>query len=121
MFRFSGDLRDGELKTVYQEADLFVMPSMPRGEKRGRIWFRLLEAASHGLPVIAHDTGGVKDAVRHGRNGFLIDPDEPESLTECIGSLIKDENLRKEMGKQGVKWASSHSWDEVAMQLYSGI
>ncbi len=118
---FLGDLRDGELKTVYQEADLFVMPSMPREKSVEGFGFVYLEAASHGLPVIAHDTGGVKDAVRHGRNGFLIDPDEPESLTERIGSLIKDENLRKEMGEKGVKWASSHSWDEVAMQLYSGI
>ena len=118
---FLGNLRDGELKTVYQEADLFVMPSMPREQSVEGFGFVYLEAASHGLPVIAHDTGGVKDAVQHGKNGFLINPDEPESLVECIGKLIKDENLREEMGEQGVKWASSHSWDEVAMQLYSGI
>ncbi len=118
---FLGDLRDGELKTVYQEADLFVMPSMPREKSVEGFGFVYLEAASHGLPVIAHDTGGVKDAVQHGKNGFLINPDKPEILVECIGNLIKDEKLRREMGEQGVKWASSHSWDEVAMQLYSGI
>ena len=97
------------------------MPSMPREKSVEGFGFVYLEAASHGLPVIAHDTGGVKDAVQHGKNGFLINPDEPEYLVECIGKLIKDENLREEMGEQGVKWASSHSWDEVAMQLYSGI
>ena len=118
---FLGELSDGELREQYERADVFGLTSMPRKDSIEGFGFVYLEAASHGLPVIAHDTGGVKDAVRHGRNGFLIDPDEPESLTERIGSLIKDENLRKEMGEKGVKWASSHSWDEVAMQLYSGI
>jgi phosphatidyl-myo-inositol dimannoside synthase len=118
---FLGDLHDGELKTVYREADVFVMPSMPREKSVEGFGFVYLEAASHGLPVIAHETGGVKDAVRHGENGFLINPDEPESLVECIGKLIEDGDLRKKMGEQGLKWASSHSWDEVAMQLYSGI
>ena len=110
-----------KLKTVYQEADVFVMPSMPREKSVEGFGFVYLEAASHGLPVIAHETGGVKDAVQHGKNGFLINPDEPDSLAKCIGKLIEDEDLRKKMGEQGLKWASSHSWDEVAMQLYSGI
>ncbi|MBT3636944.1 MAG: glycosyltransferase family 4 protein [Opitutae bacterium] len=118
---FLGDLHDGELETVYREADVFVMPSMPREKSVEGFGFVYLEAASHGLPVVAHETGGVKDAVQHGKNGFLVNPDEPDSLAECIGKLIEDEDLRKEMGEQGLKWASSHSWDEVAMQLYSGI
>ena len=118
---FLGDLHDGELETVYREADVFVMPSMPREKSVEGFGFVYLEAASHGLPVIAHETGGVKDAVQHGKNGFLVNPDEPDSLAGCIGKLIEDEDLRKEMGEQGLKWASSHSWDEVAMQLYSGI
>lgn len=116
---FLGDLADNDLRIVYESADLFVMPSMPRARSVEGFGFVYLEAASHGLPVIAHETGGVKDAVRHGKNGFLINPDEPESLVECIGKLIENKDLRKDMGEQGVKWASSHSWDEVAMQLYS--
>jgi phosphatidyl-myo-inositol dimannoside synthase len=117
---FLGDLKDDELKSVYQEADLFVMPSMPREKSVEGFGFVYLEAASHGLPVIAHETGGVKDAVQDGKNGFLINPDELEALSECIGKLIEDVNLREEMGNEGLKWATSHSWDEVAMQLYSG-
>ena len=118
---FLGDLKDDELRNVYQEVDLFVMPSMPREKSVEGFGFVYLEAASHGLPVIAHETGGVKDAVRHGENGFLINPDKPDALMECLSKLIEDDALREEMGNQGLKWASSHSWEEVAMQLYSGI
>jgi phosphatidyl-myo-inositol dimannoside synthase len=117
---FLGDLHDEELKAVYQGADLFVMPSMPRGKSVEGFGFVYLEAASHGIPVIAHETGGVKDAVLHGKNGFLVNPDEPEVLSECIGKLIENAKLREEMGNEGIKWASSHSWEEIAMQLYSG-
>jgi len=117
---FLGDLKDDELRNVYQEVDLFVMPSMPREKSVEGFGFVYLEAASHGLPVIAHETGGVKDAVRHGENGFLINPDKPDALMECLSKLIENDALREEMGNQGLKWASSHSWEEVAMQLYSG-
>ena len=118
---FLGDLGDNDLRIVYESSDLFVMPSMERARSVEGFGFVYLEANSHGIPVIAHRTGGVEDAVVDGKTGFLINPEEPESLRECLIRLIEDDALRKEMGEEGIKWACSHSWDEVAAQLYSKV
>jgi len=118
---FLGDLADNDLRIVYESADLFVMPSMPRARSVEGFGFVYLEANSHGLPVIAHRTGGVEDAVLDGKTGFLVNPDEPAELVKCLGKLIEDNELRKEMGEEGIKWASSHSWEEIAMQIYSKV
>jgi phosphatidylinositol alpha-1,6-mannosyltransferase len=92
---------------------------MPRARSVEGFGFVYLEANSHGLPVIAHRTGGVEDAVLDGKTGFLVNPDEPAELVKRLGQLIEDNELRKEMGEEGVRWASSHSWEEVAIQIYS--
>jgi glycosyltransferase involved in cell wall biosynthesis len=118
---FLGDLADNDLQIVYESADLFLMPSMPRARSVEGFGFVYLEANSHGLPVIAHRTGGVEDAVLDGKTGFLVNPDEPAELVKRLGQLIEDNELRKEMGEEGVRWASSHSWDEIAMQIYSEV
>lgn len=118
---FLGDLTDHDLRIVYESADLFVMPSMPRAKSVEGFGFVYLEAGSHGLPVIAHRTGGVEDAVVDGKTGLLVNPEEPANLARSLKKLIEDDDLRKEMGAEGIKWASSHSWDEVAMQVYSKV
>ena len=118
---FLGDLADNDLRIVYESADLFVMPSMPRARSVEGFGFVYLEANSHGLPVIAHRTGGVEDAVLDGKTGFLVNPDEPTELVKRLNQLIHDNDLRKEMGEEGIKWASSHSWEGIAMQIYSKV
>ncbi len=118
---FLGDLSDNDLRTVYESADLFVMPSMPRARSVEGFGFVYLEANSHGLPVIAHRTGGVEDAVLDGKTGFLVNPDDPTELVKRLNQLIEDNDLRKKMGEEGTRWASSHSWEEIAMQIYSEV
>ena len=62
---FLGDLEDEKLRKIYQESDIFILPSVPKAKSVEGFGFVYLEASSHGIPVIAHQTGGVEDAVIH--------------------------------------------------------
>ncbi|MDK2949818.1 MAG: trehalose synthase [Thermotoga sp.] len=57
------------------------------------------EALYKKVPVVARPVGGVKIQVKHGENGYLAW--EKEKLAEYVIRLIKDENLRKNMGENG--------------------
>ena len=80
-----------------------------------------MEASAHGLPIVAHRTGGVEDAVKDKVTGFLTDPNNPSELTDKIDSLINDYELRKIMGKKGKEWANRHSWTNIAQKLYANL
>ena len=73
---------------------------MPRSSSVEGFGFVFLEASSHGLPVLAHNIGGVSDAVKNGKTGILTDYRKPYELKNEMIKLIKDKNLRKKWGKK---------------------
>ena len=116
---FLGDLEDEKLRKIYQESDIFILPSVPKAKSVEGFGFVYLEASSHGIPVVAHQTGGVKDAVIHEKTGFLIEPKNKTGLKDALILLLSDFELREKMGKQGSVWAEKHSWLRLTKKLYS--
>jgi glycosyltransferase involved in cell wall biosynthesis len=68
--------------------DVFVQPSLY--ESQG---LAILEAMAAGVPVVATDVGGVRDAVRDGETGLLVPPSDPRALAEAIARLCGDREL----------------------------
>lgn len=75
--RWLGPVPRSEVGRIYQEADLFILPTLSDGYALTQ-----LEALSHGLPVIASKHCG--EAVTHGRNGWILDDLEPETIAAAI-------------------------------------
>jgi len=115
---FLANLNDTDLRKEYENSDLFALTSIPQKKSIEGFGFVYLEASAHGLPVIAHRTGGVEDAVKDGETGFLVDPSDSSDLSQKIELLIKDAELRSRMGKKGKEWAARHSWTELVSRLY---
>lgn len=115
---FLQDLNDSDLKKEYENSDLFALTSISQKKSIEGFGFVYLEASAHGLPVIAHRTGGVEDAVMDGETGFLVGPNDSSDLSKKIELLIKDAELRNRMGKKGKEWAARHSWAELVSRLY---
>lgn len=63
----------------------------------------IIEAMRAGLPVIASDVGGVREAVRDGVSGFLVPRAADALLTNRISTLLDSAALRKQMGLAGRK------------------
>jgi glycosyltransferase involved in cell wall biosynthesis len=85
------------LVEAYRTADIFVFPT--RKEHMGMV---LTEACAAGLPIVATDVGGVREAVHNGQNGLLV-PYRADARfwAAALLRLIGDPALRARMGKVG--------------------
>jgi len=116
--KFLGDVPDEQLGGIYAQADIFAMTSMPHKHSVEGFGLVYLEAGAHGLPVIAHDIGGVPEAVAHGETGLLVAPGDRAALTDAFSRLIADSGLRRRLGAAGRLRATRHSWRESAQALF---
>jgi glycosyltransferase involved in cell wall biosynthesis len=117
--RFFGNLPDDELSRVYGRADIFAMTSVNLGRSVEGFGLVYLEAAAHGLPVVAHDVGGVADAVIDGVTGLLVPPERPLQLAAAFEKLIHDPALRRRLGTAGREWAGRNCWRKSAEALFN--
>ena len=93
---FAGRVEDRELKSYYQKAEVFVLPS--RQEGFGIVF---LEAMAFAKPVIGGDVGGTPDIVVDGETGFLVKHGDVDTLANRLISLLQDADLRRRMGVAG--------------------
>ncbi len=119
--RVLGQVPDDQLDEVYDQADIFAMTSIPVRHSVEGFGLTYLEASAHGLPVVAHRTGGVGDAVRDGYTGIKVAPDDRNALTNAFRKLVADEPLRRQLGDNGRLWAQSFSWRDSAHALFNDL
>jgi glycosyltransferase involved in cell wall biosynthesis len=84
---FTGQVEDAELPAFYEAADVFLCLSEHEG-----FCVPLLEAMSHGVPVLAYDAGAVAETLRGG--GVLLKDKRPEVVAELVHQVVTDEALR---------------------------
>ena len=118
--KFLGNLPDEELAEIYERADIFAMTSVNLEHSIEGFGLVYLEAAAHGLPVVAHDVGGVSEAVADGVTGLLVPPNRPAQLAAAFEQLIHDDALRHRLGEAGREWAGRNCWKQSAEALFGG-
>jgi len=84
------------LPTELSQAHLFAAPS----QYEGGPGFVYLEAMACGLPVIACRGSGAAEAVTEGETGFLVPPNDVESLTDALRKLLSNRERRQAMGEK---------------------
>lgn len=108
---FVGRIPREETLQYYQEADIFVLPSLNEGMSNA-----MLEALACGLPLVTTRTGGAEELVKEGENGLLVEYRSAEDIARALRILAKDPTLRIQMGKKSRVLAESMSWENVARQ-----
>lgn len=93
--------------------DIFVLPS--RAEAFGSVF---AEAALCRLALVGTNVGGISEQIEHGRNGFLVPPEDAEALAEALAKLMEEPDLRSRMAGLAEKKAkSNYSLQRVIRQL----
>jgi glycosyltransferase involved in cell wall biosynthesis len=87
-----------EKQKLLEDAEIFAFPTYYSNECFPLV---ILEAMSAGLPVISTFEGGIPDIVEEEITGFLIPQKKSEPLAEKLEILIKNPELRNQMGKAG--------------------
>jgi phosphatidylinositol alpha-1,6-mannosyltransferase len=119
--RFFGNIPDEELAQVYDRSDIFALTSVSHGDGIEGFGLVYLEAAAHALPIVAHNIGGVPEAVLDGKTGLLVTPDRPAELAAAFEKLIHDDALRRKLGDEGRIWAAQNRWEENASTLFAKV
>ncbi|WP_295333276.1 glycosyltransferase family 4 protein [Flavobacterium sp.] len=92
--------------------DVFCLPAWWEGFGNVSV-----QAAAMGLPVIATDVTGSKDAVSKDFNGLLISPKSVSALQHAMQLLYENEQKRQELGRNGLVWAANFDskmiWNEM--------
>jgi len=99
---FLGKVPYNIVKRELLRSDIFCLPSVcaKDGDEEG-LGMVLLEAAATGLPIVGTNSGGIPEAVVNGETGFLVREKDTIALEEKLCFLLKDPQLRIEMGKRG--------------------
>jgi len=83
-----------DINYLYSIADIVVLPS-----RTDTFPFVMIEAGSFKKPFIGGNTGGIAEFIEDGKNGFLVDPENPQQLTEKIVYLINNPDIGKVLGE----------------------
>jgi glycosyltransferase involved in cell wall biosynthesis len=94
-----------KLVDVYQEADIFVLPSLAEGF--GHVY---LEALSCGVPIICTENTGAADIIRHGESGWILPAGDPVALADCLNWALSHRRQLREMRDAARAVAEKHSW-----------
>lgn len=98
-----------DLPAIYNGAKVFVFPSLYEG-------FGLppLEAMACGTPVITGNTSSLPEVV--GKAGFLVSPNDTDTLKSKMRFLLTDETARQQYSKLGIEQSAQFSWSNTARQ-----
>ncbi len=107
--RLAGMVSEAELVDYYQQAAVFVFPSLYEG-----FGLPVLEAMGCGCPVICSNSSSLPEVA--GDAALLIDPRESGQLTEALARVLASPELQATLRARGLARAKEFGWDRTAMQ-----
>jgi len=99
--KFHGALVQSNVKRRFDEAHIFVLPSIPSDDGLEGQGLVLQEAQSMGLPVIGSDWAGIPEGILDGKSGYLFPAGDASALADRIRLLIANHRQWPEMGYAG--------------------
>ena len=113
MVTFHSSLNNEPLKQKLKQAHILIVPSSYEGF--GIVY---LEGMSFGLPAIGTTAGAASEIIEHGKTGYLIKPNDYQSLATHISQLASNRSLLTELSLNARKrYIQQPSWNETANQI----
>ncbi len=105
-----GYIVNTDLPAIYSMATVFLYPSL-----RESFGIPMLEAMGCGTPVITSNTSSMPEV--SGGKAKIIDPYQPQQITEAIFELMNDPELRQKLVEDGLKQAAKFTWKNMAIDV----
>lgn len=116
-----GLVSEQQRSALYQSSDVFVMPNIQVAGDMEGFGIVALEAATAGLPIVASNLEGIRDAIKDGENGRLVTSENSDEFVTEISHLLSDKELRETLGKKARTYSlREYSWVSVA-RSYTAI
>lgn len=109
---YAGNVEEKRLAQLYAQCDIFVLPSFHEG-----FGIPIIEAMAFGKPVITTTMVGCQ-VVEDGKNGFVFEPGDYQSIATTINNLLTDRKLYEEISKNAAEKAKKYSWTMSANKVF---
>ena len=106
---YAGVVSDQQLIRYYQNAALFVFPSLYEG-----FGLPVLEAMACGCPVVCSNTSSLPEVV--GNAAVMVDPLDVSALAEAIRHVLTNSHTHQQLRKAGIERSRQFSWEQTAAQ-----
>jgi glycosyltransferase involved in cell wall biosynthesis len=114
--RWHGQVAQSSLPRFYQSAAAVVVPSADEG-----LGLVAVEALLCETPVVAFDSGGLRDVIQHNRTGLLVQPGDRTALASTLDELLSRDGRGSDLGRAGRLYALSAFAPESAARRYAEI
>jgi glycosyltransferase involved in cell wall biosynthesis len=113
------DVPPEEVHALLRGSLLDVICLRESGHSQGQV--RLLDAADHGVPVVATDTAGIREYVVDGETAVLVPPGDSEALAAAVERLLADagerERVRRNAFARSQRWTAADYMDALGALL----
>lgn len=110
---FFGFVSQREKFRLLSKAHFLIVPSFHEG------WGLIVpEAGRVGTPAVAYKVAGLRDVIKNGVNGVLVNP-RPKKMAQAVIEILKDQNKWEQLQKGAMKEAKKHDWDQTAKSALS--
>jgi starch synthase len=111
----TGRVGDAEVGALFRRSDLFVFPTLA-----DTFPLVVLEAMSHGVPVLASNVGGIPHQIDEGC-GVLVRPGCADSLSKAVSALAAEPGRLAAMGRSAhARVATEFTWERAAAEALAG-
>ncbi|MEK4028987.1 N-acetyl-alpha-D-glucosaminyl L-malate synthase BshA [Pseudobacillus sp. FSL P4-0506] len=108
--------KQDNLEELYVLSDLVLLLS--EKESFGLV---LLEAMACGVPCIGTNIGGIPEVIENGKNGFLSEVGDIESVTKQALQLLTDDNFYQKISEQAIQTVQTHFHSESIVREYEKL
>ena len=109
---FTGRIVGDDLPQVYRTATVFTITSKTETQR-----IVVMEAMASGLPVVAVRAGAIPELVKHGKNGYIYEPDDKESVARGIARILSDNDLREKLSEDAARRIQKHDISHTLTQI----
>lgn len=114
--KFFGPVSSEKRRELIKRAWILVNPSIREG-----FGLNIVEANALGVPCVAYDVPGLRDAIIDGKTGSLVEAGDVEALANAIIRILRNDTLRLELSKEALAYSSTFSWEKVADEFMTVI
>ena len=121
--KFVGQVNYSRVPELLNNSDILLLPATANEIKSKEYTsaMKLFEYLSVGRPIIASNIPSNTEILKNEENCLLFEPDNPKSLAEKIGHLIKNKDLMEKLSNNSSNLSLKYSWQERSKKLINKV
>ena len=114
--QFFGHLESSKRRELLAKSWILIVPGLREG------WgLNIIEANALGIPCVAYDAPGLRDSVKNGETGILVESGNIEALAQSMIGLLENPVKLEMLSLNALNYAKEFNWDKTANEFIAQI